>query len=254
MRVSIHRLITCSSTNDVAKDMARQGALEGTVVVSEEQTAGRGTKGRSWYSGRGQGLYVSLLLRPGRPEISLLALAAGLAVQEAVQRSHHLIVQLRWPNDIVWEGKKLGGVLCESGFLGNRQDYVILGIGLNVNHEENDFPVDIRARAVSMRMAIKEKADGESLLRQLLSSLERWSGIFFRADGRLDIVQAFERCSAFEKGDPLTVMTNDKRVQGVFQGIDPSGALLVEDETGIHRYLSAEVSGVSQISKEPNIK
>jgi BirA family biotin operon repressor/biotin-[acetyl-CoA-carboxylase] ligase len=243
MKFEIRRLTTCSSTNDVAKELVRQGAPEGTVVVSEEQTAGRGTKGRTWHSACGKGLYVSLVLRPETPEITLLPLAAGLAVLEALERTESLSARLRWPNDIVWGGKKLGGILCESGFLGNRSDYVILGIGLNVSHEEGDFPEDLRSIAVSMRMAIRGEVDVESLLRHLLRGVERWYEIFTRGEcGR--IKSAFERHSAFRKGDPVIVMTNDKPVQGVYQGIDISGGLLIEDNTGLRRFTSAEIMNV----------
>jgi BirA family biotin operon repressor/biotin-[acetyl-CoA-carboxylase] ligase len=244
MKFDIRRYATCSSTNDVAGELARRGASEGTVVVAEEQTAGRGTKGRAWHSMRGKGLYVSLVLRPPTPMFSLIPLAAGLAAAEAVRRSHRLSVRLRWPNDIFWKGKKLGGILCESVFLGNRPDYVILGVGLNVDHDEGDFPVEIRASAVSIKMATGRKADAESLLRRLLAGLERWSDVHSGPDGGRKIVRAFERVSVARKGDPLTVIMGQERIPGVYEGIDSAGALLLRGENGIRRFASAEILGM----------
>jgi BirA family biotin operon repressor/biotin-[acetyl-CoA-carboxylase] ligase len=130
----IVRVESCPSTNDLAKELALSGEKEGTVVISEEQTQGKGTKGRSWFSARRKGLYLSVILTPPSPKISLLPLVAGLAVSDAVFSTVGIRTSLKWPNDLVWEGKKLGGLLCESGYLGNRVNYVILGLGLNVSH------------------------------------------------------------------------------------------------------------------------
>lgn len=215
-------------------------APEGTVIVSEEQTEGRGTKGRRWFSGRSYGLYVSFILRPPAKEISLLPLAVGLAACEAVEKSYALSVGLRWPNDIVWGGKKLGGILCESGFLGNRLDYVILGVGLNINHEEGDFPEEIRQTAVSIRMAAGKKSDPELLLRNLLGGLDDWYDAFLRG-GERDIVQRFEKYSVLKKGDSLTVLSEGGFVQGIYAGIGLEGALLVRHHSGLRRFTSAEV-------------
>jgi BirA family transcriptional regulator, biotin operon repressor / biotin---[acetyl-CoA-carboxylase] ligase len=174
MKFIIHSLKSCPSTNNVARDMAGLGAAEGTVVVAEEQTAGRGTKGRSWHSPRGKGLYVSLIVRPAPEEMPLIPLAAGLAARDAVERSSGLRVLLRWPNDIVWEGKKLGGVLCEGGFLGNRPEYAILGVGLNIDQGPRDFPDDIREQAVSIRMTARKPAKIKRVLKHLLAAFEKW--------------------------------------------------------------------------------
>ena len=101
----IHFFPTCTSTNDIVKELALQGAAEGTVVVAEEQTSGKGRGRRYWFSSRGKGLYLSVLLRPPRPEISLLTLSAGLAVAEALQDIIGVKICLKWPNDLLWEGK-----------------------------------------------------------------------------------------------------------------------------------------------------
>jgi BirA family transcriptional regulator, biotin operon repressor / biotin---[acetyl-CoA-carboxylase] ligase len=199
---TIHRVESCSSTNDVVLRLAAEGAPEGTVVVAEEQTAGRGTKGRGWYSARNLGLYLSILLRPASPEILLLPLVAGLAGREAVEQAFGLKIQLRWPNDLVWMQKKLGGILCQSAILGERPDYAILGIGINVNHEEHDFPPDLRALATSVRMALKRAGDPEALFHKLLESLANWYDVFCRG-GQETIIRSFEAHSTFRKGETV---------------------------------------------------
>jgi len=241
MNFQIHRFATCTSTNDVAREMALRGAPEGTAVVADEQTAGRGTKGRSWHSPRGKGLYVSLVLRPAAAEITLLPLAAGLAAREAVERSHGLSARLRWPNDILWEGKKLGGILCESGFLGNRPEYVILGVGLNVDHDLDDFPEDIRALAVSVHMAARRPANGKRLLKHLLPAFEKWRTALAGPAGRAEIVRVFEAFSIFTKGDSVKVVDDEKTIQGVYQGIDHDGSLVLLVENKLRRFSSAEL-------------
>jgi len=237
----IHKFETCSSTNDVAREMALRGAAEGTAVVADEQTAGRGTKGRSWHSPRGKGLYVSVILRPESGDIPLLPLAAGLAAREAVERSNGLAARLRWPNDILWDEKKLGGILCESGFLGNRPEYVILGVGLNVDHELDDFPEDIRASAVSVFMAIRRPIDRERLFGLLLAEIGRWRNVFSGPPGGDEIVAEFERHSIFRKGDSVTIVSGEERLRGAYQGIGRDGTLelLVGDE--LRRFSSAEI-------------
>ena len=246
MRFIIHRFETCSSTNDVAKEMALRGAPEGTVVVADEQTAGRGTKGRSWHSPKGKGLSLSVVLRPASAKLSLLPLAAGLAVREAVERSHGLSARLRWPNDIVWEGKKLGGILCESGFLGNRPEYAILGVGLNVDQELDDFPEDLRGLAVSVRMACRRPADGAALLRLLLPEIGRWRQIFAEPGGGAAIIEEFERNSILRNGDPLAVAGEQGLVRGLYRGIDPAGALRLLVANDIRRFSSAEIVRILQ--------
>jgi len=241
IRFAIHRFETCLSTNDIVREMALRGAAEGTVVVAEEQTAGRGTKGRPWHSPKGKGLYVSVVLRPSAVALSLLPLAAGLAARGALERSHGLSARLRWPNDVVWEGKKLGGILCESGFLGNRLEYAILGVGLNVGHDLDDFPEDLRGRAVSVRMTGQNAVGGEVLLRQLLSELGRRLEILAGPGGGAAIIGEFERHSVFKPGDSVKVLDGNKAIYGAYDGIDRDGRFRLRVADDIRRFSSAEI-------------
>ena len=147
------RLDTCLSTNEEAKRLARGGAAAGTAVAADEQTAGRGTRGRVWHSPRGLGLYLSIILRPPIADLPGLPLRAARAVCDAVQEATGLRAAVESPNDIYWQGRKLGGILCESVFAGPEPEFAIVGVGLNVNQTAADFPPDIADTAVSLRLA-----------------------------------------------------------------------------------------------------
>jgi BirA family biotin operon repressor/biotin-[acetyl-CoA-carboxylase] ligase len=162
--MDIIRLASCASTNDEAKRLAREGAPEGTVVAAAEQTAGRGTQGRPWHSGRGEGLFVSIILRPPLPAIGLLPLLAAEAVREAVETVSGVKAEIKRPNDLVWAGRKLGGILCESGYVGDRLTFAVVGVGLNIGQSRDDFPAELRPTAVSIGMAGGTTLDPESFL------------------------------------------------------------------------------------------
>jgi len=244
MKFEIHRFATCVSTNDMAKVRAREDAPEGTVIVAEEQTGGRGTKGRSWFSPPGLGLYVSVILRPSTDvALSLLPLAAGLSAREAIERTAGLAVRLRWPNDIVWERKKLGGVLGESGFSGSALKYVIVGLGLNLNHAEDDFPDDLNGRATSLRLASGRSVDREALRDAFLEAFAEWSARCGRNPAS-EIIAAFLSHSETHPGGDMTIETAEGRLFGRFLGLDSDGALRLAMPSGERRFLSAEVTAV----------
>ncbi len=245
MEFIIHRLDSCPSTNDIARGMARAGAPEGTVVTAEEQTAGRGTKGRSWHSVRGKGLYVSVILHPRTAAISLLSLAAGLAARDAVATTHGLEARLRWPNDLVLNGRKLGGILCESAFLGNLADYAILGTGLNLGHGEADFPAELRPAAVSIFMITGKPVDREALLAELLAQTARRAGMIESgAEGAAGLIADFEHRSAFRSGDSIEVLAGGEPLRGEYRGLSPEGALVVGLPGGVRRFAAAEIARV----------
>ncbi|MEW5901792.1 MAG: biotin--[acetyl-CoA-carboxylase] ligase [Acidobacteriota bacterium] len=225
----IHSLSTCASTNDLAKRLAQEGAVEGTVVTAEEQTKGRGTKGRSWHAPRGQGLYLSVILRPRRSDLSLLPLVAGIACAEAIREVSGIAVRLKWPNDVVWNGRKLGGILCESEFVGNRVKFAVLGIGLNLDQKPGDFPPDLRKTATSLRIAMRRGADREKLKRGLFAALDRWYSAFCR--GRKgEIVRAYEAHLIIPKGKLIKVAKEKEKMTGTFCGIDSRARLVLKKD------------------------
>ncbi|MCX6574641.1 MAG: biotin--[acetyl-CoA-carboxylase] ligase, partial [Candidatus Aminicenantes bacterium] len=150
----VHRLESVPSTNDLARTLALRGAAHGTAVVAGEQTRGRGTKGRVWHSPAGLGLYVSFILRgPGGgavPFPHIIPLAAGLAAADAVREAGGIETSLKWPNDILHDGKKLGGILSEAVSGATGGDFVVVGIGLNAGHGPDDFPEELRASSTSV--------------------------------------------------------------------------------------------------------
>jgi BirA family biotin operon repressor/biotin-[acetyl-CoA-carboxylase] ligase len=239
----IHKVESCSSTNNLAKKKAEEGAEEGTVIIAEEQTKGRGTKGRSWYSAKNKGLYASAVLYPKNPEISLIPLMAGLAVKEAINESLRISITLRWPNDLVWEEKKFGGILCESDFLGNRLNYIVLGIGLNLHHEREDFPEDIRPLATSLKIITKKEINEEGFLRSLWKALNHWYRIFHQDQG-IEIAQSYERNSPLIPGQKLRLENERREFTGIYVGIDQRGGLILEEKGRRASYFSAQIKAI----------
>ncbi len=226
---TIHSFSTCPSTNDLAKRLAREGSAEGTVVLAEEQTRGRGTKGRSWHSPRALGLYVSVILRPRRADLSLLPLAAGVACLEAVRGATGLEVALEWPNDIVWKHRKLGGILCEGEFLGSEVSFAVLGIGLNIGQESEDFPAALRRTATSLRIASGREVDRAAVETALWPALNRWYTTWVRGR-KEEIVRAYQSDLVIPAGSVIKVRREGGTVRGVYRGIDLRARLKLEKE------------------------
>jgi BirA family biotin operon repressor/biotin-[acetyl-CoA-carboxylase] ligase len=210
--------------------MALDGAPHGTVVVAAAQTKGRGTKGRSWHSPAGLGLYASFILRgPGGgpvPLPHLLPLAAGLAASDAVREAAGFEPRLKWPNDVVHEGRKLGGILSEAVSGGEGGGFAVVGIGLNAGHGSADFPEDIRSASTSVRLAAGRAVPLEALLGALCRTLERWYNVLARG-AREEIVRTFESRSAFAPGEALRLETAGGTFEAGYRGLDADGRLLV---------------------------
>lgn len=147
------------STNTYAKKAAQEGCEDGTVVIADRQTAGKGRMGRTWESAGQKGIWMSVVLRPEIPpeEVQIITLGASVAVVKAIKKATGLPAGIKWPNDIVIEGKKVCGILTEMSCEQDKVNYVIAGIGLNVNHNPEDFPEDLRSRAVSLKAYAEEK-------------------------------------------------------------------------------------------------
>jgi BirA family biotin operon repressor/biotin-[acetyl-CoA-carboxylase] ligase len=223
----VHKLPTCTSTNDAARVFAEDGFEEGLVVLAESQQSGRGTKGRSWFSSKGQGLYLSVVLRPEDRSPALLPLVAGLALREAALASTGLDVRLKWPNDLTLQGKKLAGILCESSWSGSHLNFVILGLGLNVGHEAGDFPEDLRGTATSLRLALGRPPDKVSLVQAIYLGLNRWYDAF-KAGRDEEIIRAAEEAMNLGPGSKVTLETAHGAVSGIFRGLRSDGRIVLE--------------------------
>jgi BirA family transcriptional regulator, biotin operon repressor / biotin---[acetyl-CoA-carboxylase] ligase len=231
------------STNVEAKSLAISGAPEGTVVIAEAQTAGRGRLGRRWTSPAGKGLLFSVLLRPALPmsEAHLLTLVAACASAEAVESLVPAPVKIKWPNDLFIGDRKVGGILLEVAGEQDEVDWIVAGIGLNVNTEYGELPVNLRRTATSLKMAAGEPVDRSELLARLLLALEtHYAGAV--ADGFEHALNAFrQRDYLLSKG--VSVQTREGPVAGRAAGIDERGALLVElPHRQIRRFLSGDVT------------
>jgi len=218
------------STNSVLKEMAEAGEPEGTVVVAEEQRAGRGRLGRGWASPRG-GLWFSVLLRPEVPpaEAPSLTLMAGVAVAQALKAQLGLDARLKWPNDVLVRGKKLCGLLAESRSDG-RLEYVILGIGINANFLLSALPEELRRTAITVREILQRPVDRLALMRAIIKELDAGYKAF-RDGGIAPFLERWRELS--ETLDrAVRVETATGIVQGVAEDIDATGALRVRTPNG----------------------
>jgi BirA family biotin operon repressor/biotin-[acetyl-CoA-carboxylase] ligase len=241
------------STNDVASTLAASGGLEGTVVLAEAQTAGRGRRGHAWLSPPGSGLYVSVILTPARARTDgaratmLLTLAAGVALAEAVEAATALRVDLKWPNDLFAAGRKLGGILAEGMSAGpesngTRIDSVILGYGINVGAMA--FPPELAARATSLEIELGRAVDRAWLFSETLAALARRYEDLLA--GRFDaILDAWRSRAPAARGARVAFITATPPAgvqSGVTAGIDDSGALLVQVGERVERIIAGELT------------
>jgi BirA family transcriptional regulator, biotin operon repressor / biotin---[acetyl-CoA-carboxylase] ligase len=238
------------STNDLALSLAAAGEPEGVSVLADAQSAGRGRRGRDWFSPPGAGLYLSTIVRPGgdadgpaahAETLPLITLAAGVAAAQAVHATASLPVTLKWPNDLVigaaW--RKLGGVLCEAAGLGGRIDAIVVGIGINVGLAA--YPPALAARATSIESELGRPVERTSLIVDLLAALRQWIDTVHRGD-------AAAICAAWRQlgqdglgGAPVQWQDGDRVRHGRARDIADDGALLVEVDGRMERLIAGEV-------------
>jgi len=217
-------LAATDSTNRLAVEMAENGAPHGTVVVADAQTAGRGRMGRRWESPAGKNLYVSLLLRPSVPtvEAPLLALVAGVALADAVE-AVGVPVALKWPNDLYCGGRKAAGILAEMASDPDGVRHVVIGVGLNVNMEEDDFPQDLRGTATSLRIRAGRAFRRVDILARLLDAFGTRYAEFIGA-GFASLRDVWDRRD-FLRGRRVLLRHQGGEGWGTADGLDTAGAL-----------------------------
>ena len=226
----VHHFETLDSTNDLAKALAAQGAPEGTVVVAEAQTGGRGRLGREWNSPPGVGLYVSLVLRPMLPPMELpqITLTTAVAVVRAVRRVAGVAPGIKWPNDLLFNGKKLGGILTEMETESDRIRHVVVGLGLNVNNPE--FPPELAATATSLTLAAGGVFSRVNLLQAWLEEFEELYGRFLN-QGFPEILEEWKD-STVTLGRAVTVRQGPREISGHALDVAPDGALILRIANG----------------------
>ena len=234
----LHHYFKIGSTNAVAMQAAAEGVAEGTVFVAEEQTAGRGRGGHDWHSARSMGVYCSLVLRPrvAPADILMLSLLTGLAAAAAVERVTGVRADLRWPNDLLLDGKKFCGILTEMNAEATRVRYAVVGVGINVNQPE--FPPDLAELATSLRRHTGRTWSRVELTAALLKSLDR-EYAQLGGDAR-EIIARFEAASSTARGVRVRVEENGG-FEGVTEGLDERGFLRVRTSDGLRTVLSGGV-------------
>jgi BirA family biotin operon repressor/biotin-[acetyl-CoA-carboxylase] ligase len=238
----IHHYYKIGSTNLAAMEAAAEGTPEGSVFLAEEQTAGRGRGANRWHSARSTGIYCSAVLRPNLPpsEALILSLAAGLAVRAAAREvDGALNPDLKWPNDLLLDGKKFCGILTEMNAEATRVRHIVIGIGINVNQQK--FPDDLRDTATSLRLASGHEWSRVDLAAALLKSLDReYRDLLQRPNASESVLRRFAEHSSFVRGRAVRIEENGG-FDGVTEGLDARGFLQVRTSHGLRTVLSGTV-------------
>ncbi len=224
----IHFFREVESTNEVAKELA-QRSREGTVVIAETQTKGKGGLGRSWYSPKG-GIWMSIILKPDLPprETPVLNLVCSLAVAEAIFELG-LETRTRWPNDIIVRGKKVAGILAEADF-NEHTNYVVVGMGIDTNVDVSSFPSDIRDTATSLRMELGREIDQDSLVKRIFKELDL--DYHKLREGSLDELLDKWKSLSDMMGKKVKVRTQNESVIGIAVDVETDGSLLIRTDDG----------------------
>lgn len=238
------------STNRIALEMASQGLPGGIVILAEAQEKGKGRLGREWFSPEGMNLYFSLLLRPYQParDFPLYSLATSVALIEAIQRTTGLAVQIKWPNDVVLEDKKLAGILLESEVRGEQSPPLVVGVGVNVNIGLTDFPPELQKTAASLRIALGRPVDRADLLIEIFNQLVEQYRL---VDDKALLIQGVRRhCQTL--GRRVRVQTARQEFEGWAEDLQEDGALLIRMGDGNQRrILVGDVTHLREV-KDPS--
>jgi BirA family biotin operon repressor/biotin-[acetyl-CoA-carboxylase] ligase len=228
----LHFFSVTQSTNTDALEAARAAAPHGSVFFADEQLAGRGRGAHAWHSAAGEGLYVSVLLRPSIPAVRLpfLALAAGLAAASAIGRTAALTVDIRWPNDLLIGQRKAGGILVEGKIESDEVAFAVVGIGINVHHRV--FPTDLSTPATSLDQASGQIVSRQSLLIALLQSLAEETLALQSSSAAEAIPQRLQQASSWISGRRVQVHGPQACI-GMTAGLDENGFLRVQTAAGL---------------------
>lgn len=230
------------STNNEAKRLATEGCPDGTLVIAEQQHGGRGRLSRSFLSPKGKGLWFTLVLRPNiaPTEASKCTLLAALAVAKAIRKTTGIDCGIKWPNDILVNGKKLVGILTEMSADVDGINYIVCGIGINVNIRREEFPDELRDIATSVEAELGQPFDRMMLLDAVCNEAERAYEQMLR-EGFAPILAEWKEYSV-TLGQAVRVIAPDETYEGVAIDLDEDGSLLVQTETEIKTVLAGDVS------------
>ncbi len=225
-------LVETTSTNDVLKKLSNN-IIHGTLVIAEKQSMGRGRRGRQWSSPFGSGLYFSVFLKPHLPVyvVPRLTILSGVAVSESLE-SFGIETKLKWPNDIMISNKKIGGILSEMVLEGNEIDYIILGIGLNVHTKYEDFPLDFRDKAGSIKTETGKTLSRRLILQKIIQHLERRYLEFCETNGLLGEIRKIWEKKAYGLNEEVYITTGKGKERCIILGLKEDGVLLVKNSEG----------------------
>jgi len=229
MGVEVHLQSTIGSTNDRAAELAREGAPEGALVLADEQTAGRGRLGRKWRTPRGSGIAMSLIMRPSQlegPALGAIGLVGALATIDALE-GLELEPRLKWPNDVLLQGKKVAGVLAEASWTGSTLDYVVLGIGVNVKPGSLGGSAALDDASTSVEDSVGDTVDRGSLVFSILAGVDDWYERLEAGEAH----PAWEERLAF-KSEWVSVSNEEQQITGRPIGLTPSGGLRMQTADG----------------------
>lgn len=230
------------STNKEAKKLAASGEKEGTIVISEEQLAGRGRLGRTWISPAGTGIWMSVILRPSiaPTDASKITLLAGLAVCEGIKEATGLPVQIKWPNDLVLHNKKICGILTEMSAEMEKINYIILGIGINVNTDS--FPEDLKNTATSLKIEEEKEYDRKEIVKAILMYLEQYYELYMKNQDMEDLLEKYKN-HCLTLGKEVKIIHRNEEFIGKAVDLSKEGELMVEKQDGqVITVFSGEVS------------
>lgn len=236
-----------TSTNDISKGLADRGASEGMIVLSETQTEGRGRHGREWTSPEG-GLWLSVILRPKvhAQHAGKLSLFASVAVAKTIRRLYGLKTDIKWPNDVLLDGKKVCGILTETEIRGQKIDFAVLGIGVNANFEIQALPAHLKPLATTLKHQLGREVDRESLLSEMLKETELNYRLY--EEQKFNMILEDWRSLASFLGSDITVRTDKEIVDGLAVDINDDGALVVRLRDGTMRNITS--GDIATISNE----
>lgn len=238
----IHYFPVIDSTNSKAYQLALQGASEGEVVISESQESGKGRLGRKWFSPPYLNLYISIILRPNilPNKASMITLLSAVATAEAIKNYLNISPTIKWPNDILINGKKVAGVLNEINSEMDQIHFIILGIGVNINIDKDTFPVDLRKSATSLRIETGKIISRKEFTCKLLEEIEIWYETFLEKGGQ-PIIESWKKWANI-KGKNVKVSSFNEIIHGKAIDIDSEGALIIESENGeLKRIVAGDV-------------
>ncbi len=244
-------LRSVDSTNACALEMAARGIPEGTVVVAEQQTRGKGRLGRQWHSPPGKGIYLSIVLRP-RIKVEFLthfSIISALAVAETVEGLSPLTPDIKWPNDVLLQNKKVAGVLVELGSENDSVSYLIVGIGINLFQKEDDFPDELRDKATSILIEGGKVSCREEVVVKLLQNFDHWYKVLLTS-GVTPILERWKDYSHRWIGKEVKVVTPEGEFFGISEGVGDDGRFLVRKGDGeLKEVWAADIVSLQEVNK-----